>query len=134
MPDPAPTTTLYAPNVAWLVVSAFHVELAGLFDNETLYWSAVTRNDEGPRNMTLTHRVVEGYRAATIWRSHHVIGVSANNRVYWLRTRGGRIEQWSPPTELGVAARVAACFPSRRTNELLVVFEDGTLARLPVPG
>ena len=34
---------------------------------------------------------------------------------------------------LNFVSRAVACFPSRKTSELLVVLEDGNPLRLPVP-
>ena len=134
MPDPAPGFTVFTPLVAWLVASPSQVELAGLHDNAALYWTEVTRPLNQPlTTRTLTFVVPGGFRAITIWRPGQVAGVTATNRVLWLRTRGGRFEEWALGVEVPTVARAVACFPSRSTNELLVVLEDGHLARIPVP-
>lgn len=134
MPDPAPGSTLYSPPVAWLVASHSAVYLAGLFDNAHLYSSCITRHADGTlTNRTLTFAAPGGFRAAAIWESGKVIGVSSTNRLLWLRVSGPRFAEWAPATNLSTVARAVACFPSRRTGEVLVVLEDGNLARIPVP-
>jgi hypothetical protein len=134
MPDPAPGSTLYSPPLAWLVASHSTVYLAGLFDNAHLYSSCITRHSDGTlTNRTLTFAAPGGFRAVSIWESGKVIGVSSTNRVLWLRVSGPRFEEWAPATDLSTVARAVACFPSRRTGELLVILEDGSLARVAVP-
>jgi tetratricopeptide (TPR) repeat protein len=134
MPEPVAGSTLFAPPMSWLVDSPGNVQLAGLFDNGHLYSSHLTRQSDGSlSNRTLAFAASGGSRAVAIWQSGKVIGVTAANRVLWLRVSGPRLEEWSPPTELPVPARAVACFPSRQTFELFVILEDGTLARVPVP-
>jgi tetratricopeptide (TPR) repeat protein len=133
MPDPVNGSTLFSPPVAWLVASPTHVELAGLFDNATLYWTEV-RHEGRPEIHTLTHVAPGGFRAVCIWRSMRVVGVTATNRVVWLVPRSGRLAEWADPVVLPAPARAVACFPSRATREILVVLDDGSLARVPVPG
>ncbi|MBO0697493.1 MAG: hypothetical protein J2P46_03800, partial [Zavarzinella sp.] len=134
MPDPAPGSTLYSPPVAWMEVSPGHVELAGLFDNATLYWTQAERpGDNSLKTQTLTYIAPGGFRAVCIWRPGKVVGVTATNRVSWLTRRSGRFAEWALPVEIPSPARAVACFPSRQTNEILVVLEDGHLARVPVP-
>jgi len=133
MPE-APGSTLLTPPVAWLVASPNQVELAGLYDNAALYWTEVTgRLNQPLTTRTLTFVAPGGFRAVTLWRAGQVAGVTATNRVLWLRARGGRFEEWALGVDMPAVARAVACFPSRSTNELLVVLEDGHLARIPVP-
>jgi tetratricopeptide (TPR) repeat protein len=134
MPEHAPNQTLFASPLAWLVASPVHVELAGLFDKATLYWTEVERRPDRLGTRTIPFVTPGGFRAVAIWRPGQVVGVTASNRVLWLRARGNRFEEWAPPTELNVPAHAAGCFPSRQTNEMLVVLEDGGLIRIRVPG
>jgi hypothetical protein len=120
--------------VAWLVASPGQVELAGLHDNAALYWTEVTRRLNQPlATRTLTFVAPGGFRAVAIWRPGEVAAVTATNRVLWLKTRGGRFEEWALSADVPAVARAVACLPSRSTNELLVVLEDGHLVRIPVP-
>jgi hypothetical protein len=75
-----------------------------------------------------------GFRAVCVWRAGQVVGVTATNRVVWLKSRSGRFAEWASPVEVTTPARAVACFPSRQTTEILIVLEDGSLARIPVPG
>jgi hypothetical protein len=133
MPEPAPGATLLAPPLAWLVASPVHVELAGLFDHATLYWTEVERRPDRLGTRTVPFVAPGGFRGVAIWRPGQVVGVTSTNRVLWLRARGNRFEEWALPVELNVPARAVGCFPNRRANELLVLLEDGGLVRLPVP-
>lgn len=133
MPESAPGSTLCAPPLAWLVASPVHVELTGLYDTATLYWTEVERRPDRLGVRTIPFVAPGGFRGAAIWRAGHVVGVTNENRVLWLRARGNRFEEWAPATELTMPARAVGCFPSRRTNEILVVLDDGSLARVPVP-
>jgi hypothetical protein len=134
MPDRAAGSTLFTPPVAWNVESHNSVQLAGLYDNGHLYSSHIVRQPDGTLvNRTLSFAVPGGFRAVAVWQSGKAIGVSATNRVYWLRVSGPRFEEWAPATDLPTPAHAVACFPSRRTMELLVVLEDGGMARVPVP-
>jgi tetratricopeptide (TPR) repeat protein len=134
MPDSAPGSTLSNPPLSWLVVSPRQVELAGLFDNATLYWTEVTREPRELRTRTLAFVARFGFRAVCVWRAGQVVGVTATNRVVWLKSRSGRFAEWASPVEITTPARAVACFPSRQTTEILIVLEDGSLARIPVPG
>jgi|SRR5262245_14066880 len=134
MPDPAPGSTLHTPQVAWLVASPHAIELAGLFDNATIYWSEVNRELAGElRTRTVAYVAPGGFRAVTVWRPGRVIGVTATNRIVWLKARAQRFEEWAMATDVPVPSRAVGCFPSRRTNEVLVALDDGGLVRVPVP-
>jgi hypothetical protein len=105
-----------------------------MYDNAALYWSEVTRwLHQPPGTQTLSFVAPGGFRAVAIWRPRQVVGVTATNRVLWLRVKAGRLHEWAPAVDVPTVARAVACFPSRSTNELLVVVEDGHLARIPVP-
>jgi hypothetical protein len=134
MPESAPGSTLFAPPLAWLVASPTHVELAGLFDHATLYWTELVRRPDVLGMRTIPFVAPGGFRAASIWKAGHVIGVTSQNRILYLRARGNRFEEWALPGEIKLPSRAVAAFPSRPTGELLVVLEDGTLVRMPVPG
>ena len=134
MPDLAEGSTLYTPAVAWNVESHNRVQLAGLFDKGHLYSSAITRNADGSiANRTHVFSVPNGFRAVAFLRSGRLAGVSAQNRVLWLRESGPRLEEMAPSTDVVNPAKAVASFPSRQTDELLVVFDDGTFARAPTP-
>jgi hypothetical protein len=134
MPESAPGSTLLAPPLAWLVASPVHVELAGLFDNATLYWTEVERRADRLGTRTIPFVAPGGFRGAAIWKPGRVVAVTSTNRVLWLRARGTRFEEWALPVDLNHPARAVGCFANRRTRELLVVLDDGTLVRVPVPG
>jgi len=135
MPDPAPGSTLFSPPVAWLLPSRSHVELAGLFDNATLYWTEVQRQSSNQLlSRTLAFPAPGGFRAVCIWRPGQVVGVTATNRVIWLKARAGRFEEWALPVDISVPSRAVACFSSVGTDEVQVVLEDGHLVRIPYPG
>jgi tetratricopeptide (TPR) repeat protein len=133
MPESAPGSTLFAAPVAWLVASPVHVELAGLFDNATLYWTEVERRPDRLGTRTVPFVAPGGFRGVAIWKPGHVFGVTSTNRVLWLRARGNRFEEWALPVELNFPARAVGCFPWRGAGEVLVVLEDGTLVRVPMP-
>lgn len=134
MPDPGAAPALYTPPVAWLVSSPTRVHLAGLFDRGHLYFTEIDRGPDGSlTSKTWSHLAGGGYAAVAVWRPGKVVGVTAEGRVVWLRTSGELVE-WARPTALPGPGRAAACFPARRAGELLVVMNDGTLARVPVPG
>ncbi len=134
MPDPPTGSTLFTPPLAWQVESPHRIQLAGLFDNGHLYSSVVVREPDGTlKNRTLTYAAPGGFRAVAIWQSGKVVGISATNRVCWLRARDHRFEEWSPGTDLATPARAVACFASHRTTEVLIIFDDGTLTRVRIP-
>jgi|GEM_PF-2064684 len=135
MPDPAPGSTLFTPPVAWLVASPNHVELAGLFDNATLYWTEMQRRvSQSFWSRTLAFPAPGGFRAVAIWSPGQVVGVTATSRVIWLRASGGKFEEWALPVDISVPARAVACYASRVTNEVLIILEDGHLVRVAYPG
>ncbi|HEX3147969.1 MAG TPA: tetratricopeptide repeat protein [Gemmataceae bacterium] len=134
MPERPPDHGVFCPPIAWLVTSAAQVELAGLFDKATLYWTEVGRYPDQLMTRTIPFIAPGGFRAVAIWRPGQVVGVTAANRVLWLRARGNRFEEWAPSTDLNVPVHAAGIFPSRKTNEMLVVMEDGSLVRVAVPG
>jgi hypothetical protein len=135
MPDPAPGSTLFTPQVSWNVSSHNSVQLAGLFDNGHLYCTDVERQDDGTLNVRTRSFASPGeFRAATVWGAGKAIGVTATGKVHWLRVAGTGFEEWSPATSLPTPARPVACFPSYQTTELLVVLENDGLVRVRVPG
>ena len=134
MPDPAAGSALFTPPLAWHADASHCVHIAGVFDNGHLYSSRIVRQPDGSlTNRTLSFAAPGGFRAVAIWHSGKMIGISAANRVYWLRMSDHRVEEWSPTTDLATPARAVGCFLSHQTAELLVIFDDGTLTRVPVP-
>ncbi|HKB05269.1 MAG TPA: tetratricopeptide repeat protein, partial [Gemmataceae bacterium] len=133
MPDEAPGSTLFTPSVAWLDPIDTHIELAGLFDHATLYWTQVELSESFLQTRTLTYVTPGGFRAVCIFRPMDVVGVSAQNQVVRLRPQSGRLVERASAVQLPTPSRAVVCFPNRATNEVLVILEDGTLARVPVP-
>lgn len=117
--------------LSWYRSDVEHLELVGLDREGALFW-ALLRFEEGLLDLVASHRILRGtpYLTATLIRSRLVAAVSGT-QIEWLRcgadrftvTHATRIEL---PTAL-------ACFPSRRTGELLVVSRDGVLDRISFP-
>jgi tetratricopeptide (TPR) repeat protein len=121
---------LHLAPLAWLDQGAGGIELAGLGENGSVYWSALNLvASERPRVTNVSVRA-EGYLAATLVRSRFVAGV-ARRSIDWLRC-GPKQFTLHSATKVFLPSAVA-CFPSHPTHELLVVCRDGVVVRVPAP-
>jgi len=130
-PGVPPENPLRYPFVSWLQQGAEPLELAGVDNSGTIHWSQA---DMGPEHFTVvsTQAVVraEGYLAAAIVRPGLIAGVSRSH-IDWLR---GRQTSITPEATMRAALpHAVACFPCSLTEELIVVCQDGVVARVPVP-
>lgn len=128
LPEPS---TLRSVPVSWSFGAGGHIEVAGLGSHGTLHWAAFQAEDD---QLTLlasnTDARLGGYLAAAVVRPGLVVGVT-RTRVEWLRCGGDRFS-FSFSTELSIPSAVA-CYASRRTGQLIVVCDDGFIARVPIP-
>jgi tetratricopeptide (TPR) repeat protein len=123
-------TSLAEAPLAWWEAEPHRVELAGLSENGTVYWSAL--QTEPPMEVVATNVAVRAdrYLAATIVRPGFVAAVAPSS-IDWLRA-GSRDFRPHASTKVFLPTAVA-CFPSHVTHELIVVCKDGVLVRVPVP-
>ena len=121
---------------SWVGSDPEHLEVAGLSDSGTLHWAAFHFGDG---NLDLvaanvatneTGYLETGYLAATIVRPGLVAGVT-RSRIDWFRSGASKFTLRSS-TDMAIPSTVA-CFPSRRTSELIVVCRDGFISRVPIP-
>jgi tetratricopeptide (TPR) repeat protein len=123
--------TLRSAPLAWLQVEPERFELAGLDAEGAVHWSSLKINDvELIRSSINISAGATAYVAATIIRTRLVAGVTPG-RVDWLWSGAQKFARTSS-TDL-VAFSPLACFPSHRTEELVVVCRDGMLACVPMP-
>jgi hypothetical protein len=117
--------------LAWVQRGPDHVELAGLGENGTVYWSALQLGVQQQRVRATNVEVrAEGYLAATLLRPGFVAGV-ARTSIDWLRSGPDYFTRHST-TRVFLPSAVACC-PSYPTHELLVVCQDGVVVRVPAP-
>ena len=123
--------TLRSAPLAWLQVDPERFELAGLDREGAVHWSSLKINDaeliRTSNNISAGETV---YAATTLIRAGMVAGVT-RSRVDWFRC-GPQAFAPIGSTELASPSPLA-CFPSHRTDELVVVDRDGTLACVPSP-
>src|SRR5262249_49764517 len=117
--------------LAWLTRDRHHLEVAGLEQGGSLYWSLISLDDHGlPRTLATAVSKGEVYLAAALVRPGLVAAVG-RSRVDWLRAAptGFKVVGRTPASIF----RVLACFPSFLTGEVIVVCADGFVVRVPVP-
>ncbi len=123
--------TLRSAPLAWLQDDPERFELAGLDREGVIHWSSLKSNDA---DFIRTSKLFSGgettYAATTLVRAGLVAGVT-RSRVDWLRC-GSQSFVPIGSNELASSSPLA-CFPSLRTDELVVVDRNGTLACIPIP-
>jgi hypothetical protein len=130
-PGVPPANSLRHPVVSWLQPDAQHLELAGVDANGTVHWSQLDLRADHFRVVSTQASVrAEGYQAAALVRPGLVAGVSRSH-IDWLR--GGQTSFLVTSTMRVTLPHAAACFPCALTKELIVVCQDGVVARVPVP-
>ncbi len=130
-PSIPPNSPLQSLPLAWWQSDAEHLEIAGLGETGTLYWSSLEVSAEPPELLSTNASAGdEGYLAAAILRSGFVAGVRKTG-IDWLRCGTNRFSLWARE-ELPLPSAVA-CFPSPLTNELIVVLADGSVMPVTVP-
>ena len=85
------------------------------------------------RVQTAASQGATAFRAAAAWSVNRVVGVTMTNRMLWFRTEGNKLVPWAAETDLASPTPAVAAFPSRTTDEVLVLLQDGELLRVPVP-
>jgi tetratricopeptide (TPR) repeat protein len=130
-PRGAEGDTLTPVPLAWLLRDRHHLEVAGLEQGGSLYWSLISFPEHGkPKTQATAVSKGEVYVAAALVRPGLVAAVG-RSRVDWLRaTTNGFTAVGRTPASI---FRVAACFPSFLTGEVIVVCGDGFVVRVPVP-
>ncbi|SIO62485.1 Predicted outer membrane protein [Singulisphaera sp. GP187] len=123
--------TLHSVVLAWICSDGEHLELVGPGRDGALFWAAL-RFEEGRLDLVASHRLLgaEPSLAATLIRSRLVAAVTAT-QVEWLRCGADRFNPASS-TRIELPSAIA-CFPCRRTGELIVVSRDGCLDCINVP-
>jgi hypothetical protein len=132
-PQAHPENSIAMPPVSCFRVSIDEWELTGLGEAGGIYWLRLkidAQTLECPR--LLATNCANGYRCATLVRPGVVAGVTAENRLIWLRAESDRLKEFAPSQRLPSTSPAAACFTSRATEELLIVLQNGTLLRMPV--
>ena len=127
-------STLSKPPATWHHHASDRLEIAGLNDEQALYWLdlRITANSCRVEQMLATG-CREGYRSVKLIRPGVMVGVTAKNRLVWLRTTGDRLTEWAPPVPLTSLSPAVAAFFSQPSQELIVLLANGYLLRVPVP-
>jgi tetratricopeptide (TPR) repeat protein len=131
-PQTHPGTSLSAPILSWLRVEQDLWELAGIGEAGGIYYLRL-RIDETvfASERLLATNCANGYRCTTLIRPGVLAGVTAENRLIWLRAEADRLKEFAPSQRLPTTNLATACFASRATGELLVILQDGSLLRMP---
>jgi len=130
-PSVPPGSLFPYPLVSWLQQDCERLELAAVDNNGTIHWSHVYLKPGGFKIVSTQAAVrAEGYQATAIVRPGLVAGVSRSH-IDWLRA--GRNTLTPESTLMASLPHAVACFPCALTNELVVVCQDGFVARVPVP-
>jgi hypothetical protein len=118
------------PSLSWILTAANLLELAGTNHEGIVHCSEVdldasplqVRTASAPGNLV-------GCQAACLVRPGLVVGVMPD-RIVWFRATFPMLK-----VERALEANfrgVVTCFPSPRTDEVLLVFHDGEIAHVPV--
>lgn len=130
-PSPLPGAHIENLRISWWQAGPEQVELAGIGETGTLYWSSLLFSDHHLQlQSTNASAGDEPYLASTLLRSGFVAGITRSH-IDWLRCGRQRFSLIaSEKVDLPTAV---ACFPSAATNELIVVCGDGHVVRVSVP-
>jgi hypothetical protein len=132
-PQTHPGTTLSAPVLSWLRLEPDLWEIAGIGEAGGIYLLRLRVNESVFANeRLLATNCTNGYRCVTLIRPGALAGITAENRLIWLRAESDRLKEFAPSQRLPTTSLATACFASRATDELLVVLQDGSLLRMPM--
>ncbi len=121
---------------SWLHSEPGLLELAGIERGVKLKFTALRLLEdtiEMDRNIT-SQRWRGIYAGVTHLAPSKLALVTINKRVHWLRAAVNNFIKFDDEVVLRHSAAPVGCFVSHETEELLVLFQDGTLACLPLPG
>ncbi|HEV3146365.1 MAG TPA: hypothetical protein VGZ47_20930 [Gemmataceae bacterium] len=131
-PQANPAGSITAPLLSWLRVEQDLWEIAGLGEAGGIYHLRLRLNETVFENeRLLATNCANGYRCVTLIRPGVLAGITAENRLIWLRAESDRLKEFAPSQRLPSTSSAAACFANRATDELLVLLQDGSLLRIP---
>jgi tetratricopeptide (TPR) repeat protein len=115
------------PVVSGLRKNADNLELAAIGKDGVVFWADVEINDGAlARVDTRSHAGSEPFVAVALVAPRLIVAVTRHT-IQWLRRSGSGFRRVS--TQLHDLGTVIACYPYHRGNELLLVCEDGRVAR-----
>lgn len=133
-PAVPPGSSFVFPPVDWLTPAPGALELAGVAADGAVYWTEAKLAGDRLSTATATATATAGYQAACLIRPGLVAAVTADNHVHWLRADGSpTLRRWGPPRTLADPNRAVFVAHRPGTNEVVVVFDDGTAVRVPKP-
>jgi hypothetical protein len=122
-------SSLQWPTLSWLCKGPEAIELAGIGPEGSVYWSDVEfQNGLMARVATRAATGPEPFRAVTIVRAGLLAAVTGST-VQWLR-RSAEQFQVAAVSKHSLPPPVA-CYPHYRGKELIVICNEGTVARVP---
>jgi tetratricopeptide (TPR) repeat protein len=122
-------SSLKSVPLSWL--HSIPLELAGLKEDGSLHWTCIRLAIDKIECLKTNSAAPDGgYLAATIIRSGRLAAVRRSS-IHWLRAGPKTFSPWAI-TRVSIPQAVA-CFPSRLTNELVVVCRDGSVVRVSIP-
>lgn len=130
---PPGSSFVFAP-VDWLTPAVYSLELCGIAADGAVYWTEAKRLDSMLAASTATTTTPAGYQAACLIRPGLLAAVTADNHVHWLRADGSpTLRRWGPPRVIADPGRAVFVANRPNTNEIVVVFDDGSAVRVPKP-
>jgi hypothetical protein len=120
-------SSLWHPVVSGLRMDAENLELAAVGKDGILFWAGVEISDGLlARVDSRSYAGGDAFFAAALVSPRLIVAVTRNT-LQWLRRSGSGFRRVA--TQLHNLPTVVACFPYYRGNELLLVCNDGTVAR-----
>lgn len=130
---PAGSSFVFPP-VDWLTPAPDTLELAGIAEDGAVYWTEAKREESYLTASTSTATTPAGYQAACLIRPGLLAAITADNHVHWLRADGSpTLRRWGPTRVLADPGRAVFLAHRPTTNEVVVVFDDGSATRIPKP-
>lgn len=131
VPDDSP---LLRSTVDWMAPFPNQLQIVGVTKGGLLIWCDFDdSNPDNPKLATVHATDAKGIDAACLLGRNIVAAANRDGEIGWLSVAGGRLVPFARPTALGIPSRVVFLASGRTRNEVLAVFADGTVLRVPAP-
>lgn len=121
------------PTIDWRHRDPCGMEVAGIDTQCNLHWSRVEIIG-GSLKLEKSLSMHGIFRGVCLVRHGTLCGVTVKNELHWLRAEGNALKSWAGTMTLPNPSTAVGVYCIATLNEVAVLFEDGSLCRVPIPG
>jgi len=125
-------SSLRKASICWARSGPQNLQVAGVTGSGDLYWTQIIDAVEINESQTLSYG--EDFLCVDFIQAGKFAAVTASNRLHWLRASTNALVAFAPIQTLHHPSPAVATFTLTRTNEVAVIFQDGKLLCVRIPG